>query len=158
MWLHGYLDLTYLGDLMAYNENKPKYLFSSSSQHIIFPISFTTNTTIEHDFLVILDLDTWLWSWHLLHSCHAPWHFTFIILSKCRIVDVTMAFFFVILCSILDAKMGYPIHLLHYCHLLWHFTYTNYTSAKNDTSIVFQYIIRLYNFPKKFISFCCYFL
>ncbi len=46
-WL---LDLTYLGDLMAYNANKPIYLFSSSSQHITFPTNFTTSTTIERDF------------------------------------------------------------------------------------------------------------
>lgn len=59
MWLHGYLDLTYLGDLIAYNENKQEYLFSSSSQHIIFPINFITNTTIEHDFSCNI------WPWHL---------------------------------------------------------------------------------------------
>jgi hypothetical protein len=106
-------------------------------------------------FLVILDLDTWLWSWHLLHSCHAPFYIKFFIkVWNCGCNDDI----FVILCGILDAKMGYPIHLLHYCHLLWHFTYTNYTSAKNDTSIVFQHIIRLDNFLKKLISFCCYFL
>lgn len=57
--VNGYLDLTYLGDSMTYNANKPKYLFSSSSQHIFFPTNFTTSTTIEHDF-----------------SCNIrPWHF-----------------------------------------------------------------------------------
>lgn len=75
---------------MKTNQN----IYFRALPNILFFLLISLQTLPQNmTFLVIFDLDTWVWSWHLLHSCHAPWHFTFIILSKCRIVDAMMAFF-----------------------------------------------------------------